>query len=793
MRKSRTGKKFYGKRGIAIFLALLLAILPINAPVAQAMEADIELSSHAYMIKAGEDFASAPDIPLDQKVVFEEVGFLDEYFTFTVPSNGYVTLSGFGDYSKLILSSSSDLTQESDRIYDCEYGSISLTNPMDYSIGKLSVSKGTIYCCMRAGDDFSLTISFTPKDNFEVEPNDTKEQAIPIQLNHDYQGLIGGMYNYSTGDDYYSFTLPEDGYITPSFSSDGTGSQTAFDVYDGEKVVCSSWRLNWEDPYSNPATAGLQAGKIYYIRFYSMLGGPWEYSFNIHYTPADNWEREPNDTQETATPVEIGRTYKGFLHRGLYSFDEADYYVLTLTEAKSLCLDGIDPVGFYASRYSEGKGIFDLQPGTYYLRVILASGEYSFRIDEASAPAPELEPYDPGNDDPATTEPLPDDGQIEHISYLPGDRSAFSELIRTIEDMVNVSVFGKNIRDWTFADYSAYVNEMCPNMEPSHYENTFTDPFGQTGTSISDGYSYGDSNGNGSIMNDRFESGGESDISNSASYSKNYGSDYLSFSVNEGTNISGEKTTKYASHYLMFTKGISADLYPYVGKTLDDLMALTGDAELTQYMHTHATKRREGRCFNLAELESITFLPGTGNYLDPATGGTSQENKMICYSYNGITSVLHFDDQGTLYQVGYDVSIFNAPMYRLYNPNSGEHFYTSSEAEKNNLVAVGWGDEGTAWIAPSTSKNPVYRLYNPNTGDHHFTTGAGEKDSLVAIGWQYEGIGWYSSDEQTQPLYRLYNPNCRGAGSHHYTTNPGERNNLVAVGWKDEGIAWYGL
>lgn len=130
-------------------------------------------------------------------------------------------------------------------------------------------------------------------------------------------------------------------------------------------------------------------------------------------------------------------------------------------------------------------------------------------------------------------------------------------------------------------------------------------------------------------------------------------------------------------------------------------------------------------------------------------------------------------------------------MYRLYNPNSGEHFYTASEAEKNKLVNVGWRYEGVAWNAPKTSDIPVYRLYNPNAGDHHYTTSEKEKDNLVKVGWKYEGIGWYSTATDGQPLYRLYNPNAK-AGSHHYTTSAAERDNLKKLGWRDEGIAWYG-
>ena len=130
-------------------------------------------------------------------------------------------------------------------------------------------------------------------------------------------------------------------------------------------------------------------------------------------------------------------------------------------------------------------------------------------------------------------------------------------------------------------------------------------------------------------------------------------------------------------------------------------------------------------------------------------------------------------------------------MYRLYNKNTGEHFYTASIGERNKLIAGGWNDEGIGWLAPKTSSTPVYRLYNPNSQDHHYTVNATEKDFLVKSGWKSEGIGWYSDDSKRVPLYRQYNPNAK-TGNHNYTTNADENNFLVENGWKAEGISWYG-
>lgn len=136
------------------------------------------------------------------------------------------------------------------------------------------------------------------------------------------------------------------------------------------------------------------------------------------------------------------------------------------------------------------------------------------------------------------------------------------------------------------------------------------------------------------------------------------------------------------------------------------------------------------------------------------------------------------------------------PMYRIYNPNSGEHFYTASAGERNNLVNVGWRYEGIGWTAPTSSTTPVFRLYSGT--DHHYTTSAFERDHLIKVGWKYEGIGWYSDDNKEVPLYRQFNPNVQpgaprnNSGSHNYTTSKWENDQLVKVGWRAEGIGWYG-
>ena len=150
------------------------------------------------------------------------------------------------------------------------------------------------------------------------------------------------------------------------------------------------------------------------------------------------------------------------------------------------------------------------------------------------------------------------------------------------------------------------------------------------------------------------------------------------------------------------------------------------------------------------------------------------------------------EDEGPIITPEPTPAVKTVEMYRLYNPNSGEHFYTAKSKERDALVKVGWKYEGIGWYAPETSKTPVYRLYNENAGDHHYTMKKAERDALIKIGWKDEKIGWYSDDNEEVPLYRQYNPNAV-SGSHNYTTNKKENDALVKIGWIAEGIGWYGV
>ncbi len=138
-------------------------------------------------------------------------------------------------------------------------------------------------------------------------------------------------------------------------------------------------------------------------------------------------------------------------------------------------------------------------------------------------------------------------------------------------------------------------------------------------------------------------------------------------------------------------------------------------------------------------------------------------------------------------------------VYRMFNTRTGEHFYTTSAQEREELYLKGWNAEGCGWVAPAESEytQPVYRLFHPGLGDHHYTVSEEERqDCIQNKGWRDEGIlcqAVKTKMDGTTPLYRAFLPNVP-VGAHHYTANYNEIEEIVSTkGWNDEGLAWYAL
>lgn len=136
-------------------------------------------------------------------------------------------------------------------------------------------------------------------------------------------------------------------------------------------------------------------------------------------------------------------------------------------------------------------------------------------------------------------------------------------------------------------------------------------------------------------------------------------------------------------------------------------------------------------------------------------------------------------------------------LYRLYSSRAGDHFYTTSAAERDYAVShFGYANEGmTGYVGTqaTSGRTPLYRVYSSQSGDHFYTTSAGERDNAVnRLGYRNEGIAGYVGTQATansKTLYRLYS---NLAGDHFYTTSAPERDNAIRVaGYNSEGVMGY--
>ncbi|KFI47931.1 InlB B-repeat-containing protein [Bifidobacterium biavatii] len=156
------------------------------------------------------------------------------------------------------------------------------------------------------------------------------------------------------------------------------------------------------------------------------------------------------------------------------------------------------------------------------------------------------------------------------------------------------------------------------------------------------------------------------------------------------------------------------------------------------------------------------------------------------------------DAQAKLVETG------NVALYRVYNPNNGDHYFTTNRKEATRLVQLGWKAEGAPYkVAKARSNsvytgtdekgNPIYTkvsanfgtavwsVYNPNTGEHLLTFES-EANGLAKAGWTKEDIKFYTSQNGNAPVVRVYNPNTNGPA--HLYTKASEARGLAKLGWK---------
>ena len=140
-------------------------------------------------------------------------------------------------------------------------------------------------------------------------------------------------------------------------------------------------------------------------------------------------------------------------------------------------------------------------------------------------------------------------------------------------------------------------------------------------------------------------------------------------------------------------------------------------------------------------------------------------------------------------------------VYRLYQPETGKHIFTTSQTEIDLLTGseiMPFVNEGVAYQVDSAATQDLYRFYNPVTGKHLYSANTSERDSLISrsdASYIYEGVAYKVYASTSPPssatsVVRYFDPS---SGSHFYTSNTEEQSILQVTHphWIKEGIAWY--
>ena len=140
------------------------------------------------------------------------------------------------------------------------------------------------------------------------------------------------------------------------------------------------------------------------------------------------------------------------------------------------------------------------------------------------------------------------------------------------------------------------------------------------------------------------------------------------------------------------------------------------------------------------------------------------------------------------------------PAYRFFDTKTGDHFYTTSPVEKQQIEQTipYFKYEGAAWSTPDKAANTVdvFRFFDTATGDHVLTTSLVERDQILRINknYQYEGVAFQAYTDSSSAgagaltLERFFNTET---GKHHFAANAAEaygiNHGAAGANWVDEG------
>ncbi len=167
---------------------------------------------------------------------------------------------------------------------------------------------------------YTIQLGFTESEYCEKEYNDSYKTATPILLDQVYNGTNRRMDGFDE-DDWFTFTLPEDGVVTVDLDHEetaGTDRYANLKIYRYDDVkgfeededenvnedVLGRWNLEQNDSLASPKM-GLPAG-TYLIRLNLNHPEKVGYQLKVNFEASAAWEKEKNNEYKNANELTVG-------------------------------------------------------------------------------------------------------------------------------------------------------------------------------------------------------------------------------------------------------------------------------------------------------------------------------------------------------------------------------------------------------------------------------------------------------------------------------------------------------
>lgn len=270
--------------------------------------------------------------------------------------------------------------------------------------GNIGVPAGTYYIKINRGGNgysgvkYSIKVDYVSSAIWEKEFNDSysSPNVMTLNTNKTYYGSIMNYYDV----DWYKFEISNPGYISLKFGHDyveSTGDYWEIYLYNPEISCLNNYSYRGTNTSVTGEKIGVSAG-TYYIKVQKGGNGYSEVKYNIkiNYTSSSVWEKEFNDTYDSANTINVDKTY----HGSIMNYYDADWYKFKVSKTNYVSLKFTHKyvesdryywcVDLYNSGFSKLKS-YDFQgtdtsqtmpkvrlsAGTYYLKVAKGGNGYS--------------------------------------------------------------------------------------------------------------------------------------------------------------------------------------------------------------------------------------------------------------------------------------------------------------------------------------------------------------------------------------------------------------------------------